>query len=258
MIPKIIHYCWFGQNDKPKLAKKCIKSWKKHCPNYQIVEWNEDNYDISSAPEFVREAYKEKKWAFVSDYVRLKVVFDNGGVYFDTDVELIKNIDFLLGYDAFFGFEDEEYVATGLGFGAQKGFPIVREMMDMYEELNYYSSDGSVNLVTCPVINTKVLLKYGLVQNNDEQILRENVLILPSSFMCPIDYRNGNMKKTENTISIHWYSASWYTSDQRIYRDFIVRKTKLQRILGDRKGEIATKIMYRLFFRKERQRLMKM
>ena len=117
-IPKVIHYCWFGGNPKPKLVQKCIHSWKKYCPDYEIIEWNESNFDISSCPLYVRQAYDVKKWAFVSDYARLKIIHTCGGIYLDTDVELIKSLDSLLEYNAFFGFEDGKYVATGLGFGA--------------------------------------------------------------------------------------------------------------------------------------------
>ena len=120
-IPKVIHYCWFGHNPKPEQALSCIASWKEKCPDYQIIEWNEDNYDISSAPLYVRQAYQEKKWAFVTDYVRLQVVFENGGIYLDTDVELKKSLNALLGYRAYFGFEDATYINTGLGFGAKQG-----------------------------------------------------------------------------------------------------------------------------------------
>lgn len=106
MIPKIIHYCWFGGGPKPKSVEKYIRSWKKYCSDYEIIEWNEDNFDISSSPLYVKQAYAAKKWAFVSDYARLKVVFECGGIYFDTDVQVIKNIDTLLQYDTFFGFEN--------------------------------------------------------------------------------------------------------------------------------------------------------
>lgn len=105
-IPKVIHYCWFGHDPKPKLAEKCIKSWKKKCPDYKIIEWNEENFDISACPLYVRQAYEAKKWAFVTDYVRLKVVYEHGGIYLDTDVELKKNLDFLLNHKAYFGFEE--------------------------------------------------------------------------------------------------------------------------------------------------------
>ena len=110
MIPKIIHYCWFGRNPKPKLAEKCIKSWKKYCPEYEIIEWNEDNYDLSSAPLYVRQAYEAKRWAFVTDYIRLQVIYENGGIYLDTDVELRKSLDPLLVHQAYFGFEDEKNI----------------------------------------------------------------------------------------------------------------------------------------------------
>ena len=123
MIPKIIHYCWFGYGPKPKLAEKCIRSWKKYCPDYQIIEWNENNFDISACPLYVRQAYEARKWAFVTDYVRLKVIYENGGIYMDTDVELKKNLDNLLPYNAYFGFENYWVIATGLGFGALRDFP---------------------------------------------------------------------------------------------------------------------------------------
>lgn len=118
MIPKKIHYCWFGRGEKPKLAKKCIQSWKKYCPDYEIIEWNEDNFDIDQYP-YLRWCYDNKKWAFLSDFARLLVVYQNGGIYFDTDVELIKTPDELLGCNAFFGFENDKNIATGLGFGAE-------------------------------------------------------------------------------------------------------------------------------------------
>ena len=122
MIPKLIHYCWFGHNPLPKDAKRCIRSWKKYCPDYVIKEWNEDNFDISQCPQYVRQAYEAKKWAFVSDYVRLKLVHDHGGVYMDTDVELLKPLDRLLSHKAYFGFEDDGLqINTGLGFGAERG-----------------------------------------------------------------------------------------------------------------------------------------
>ena len=120
MLPKKIHYCWFGGNELPDLAIKCIESWKKYCPDYEIIEWNETNFDLECC-DFVKEAYKAKKWAFVSDYARLKVVYDNGGIYLDTDVELVKSLDILLQEKCYFGEETTGYVATGLGFGAENG-----------------------------------------------------------------------------------------------------------------------------------------
>ena len=214
MIPKVIHYCWFGGNPKPKLAEKCIKSWKKYCPDYEIVEWNEDNFDISAAPLYVRQAYEAKKWAFVTDYVRLEVVYNHGGVYLDTDVELLKSLDSLLDNKAFFGYENGIHVATGLGFGAEQQMPILAEMMQDYNGIPFIKSDGTIDSTTCPQRNTNVLVKYGLKQDNTKQTVAD-CLILPSHYLCPINYLSGEKKITADTISIHHFSASWQTQVQK-------------------------------------------
>ena len=217
MIPKKIHYCWFGGNPLPTLTKNCIKSWKKFCPDYEIILWDESNFDISACPAYVKEAYESKKWAFVSDYVRLKVIYDNGGIYLDTDVELIKRIDHLLENGAFFGFEsDGGCVATGLGFGAEKGNQIVEEMMKDYDGVSFIKEDGSFDLTPCPVRNTNTLYRFGLKQDNSDQMLVGSVRILPSEYLSPILYSTGKMTLTENTVSIHHYQASWVKRSVRI------------------------------------------
>lgn len=215
MIPKVIHYCWFGGNEKPKIFEKCYKSWEKYCPDYEVIEWNESNVDLSSCPLYVRQAYENKKWAFVTDYIRLKVVYDNGGVYFDTDVELKKNPDFLLEYKAFFGVEPDGYVATGLGFGAEKENEILYEIMQDYEKIPFVKEDGSFDLTPCPYINTKVFLNHGFVLENSKQLIDDNVLILPSEVLCPINSLTRQMNITEKTVAIHWYTASWHTKEER-------------------------------------------
>lgn len=225
-IPKVIHYCWFGRNPKPKLAEKCIKSWKKHCPDYEIIEWNEDNFDISSCPLYVRQAYEVKKWAFVTDYVRLQVVYENGGIYMDTDVELKKKLDPLLEYNAYFGFEDEAHIATGLGFGAVKGTPILMEMMEDYQDISFIRPDGSFDIITCPMRNTETLLRHGLKQNDTKQVLDDRILILPAEYMCPISFWSGKKHITINTISIHWFSASWKSAAQRKQQKKYAREIK--------------------------------
>lgn len=212
MIPKIIHYCWFGGNPLPKLAKKCIKSWKKYCKDYEIIEWNENNFDIDSAPLYVRQAYEAKKWAFVTDYVRLKVVYENGGIYLDTDVELLKSLDDLLNNEAYFGFEDEKHVATGLGFGAVKGFSLLKEMMEDYEEIPFVKEDGTFDTMPCPKRNTVVLVKNGLIQDGSLQKIA-GATILPKYFLCPIDYETNKKEIKNETISIHWFSASWWSKE---------------------------------------------
>lgn len=215
MIPKIIHYCWFGKNDKPSLFYKCYRSWEKYCKDFKFIEWNEENFDINSAPRYVQQAYYAKKWSFVTDYVRLQVVYEHGGVYLDTDVELKKKLDNLLKYNAFFGFEDGTHIATGLGFGAVAGHSLLKALMDDYEESPFILSDGSLDLTPCPERNTRIFLQKGLIQNDSMQILKKDVLILPTIYFCPIDYKTGKYSRSLKTISVHWFSESWKTVEQK-------------------------------------------
>ena len=218
MIPKIIHYCWLGRGEKPKLVKKCINSWKKHCPDYQIIEWNEDNLDIASAPLFVRQALEQKKWAFATDYIRYQVVYENGGIYLDTDVEIIKNLDMFLKNSAFFGFEKSNHnmwIASGLGFGAEKRNAFLFELMNTYENSSFYKPDGSMDTTACPARELSVFTKHGLKPDGTEQLLDNGIHIFPSDFFCPCDFHTGIVKKTKNTVSIHWYAASWYSLEQQ-------------------------------------------
>ena len=213
MIPKTIHYCWFGGNPKPKLAKKCLDSWKKYCPDYEILEWNEGNYDISAAPLYVRQAYEAKKWAFVTDYVRLQVVWENGGIYLDTDVELLKGLDDLLENRAYFGFEEDSHINTGIGFGAEKGHPILKDVMEDYREIPFRLEDGSYDELSCPQRNTAVFLRHGLKQDGSLQMLGGGIQILPRDYFNPKDWKTGEIRRTVNTLSIHHFSASWYTPE---------------------------------------------
>ena len=227
MIPKKIHYCWFGRNPKPKLAIKCIKSWKKYCPDYELIEWNEDNFDLNLAPLYVRQAYEAKKWAFVTDYVRLKVVYDHGGIYLDTDVEVVRTLDELLVHSAFFGFEGGPYIATGLGFGAEKCTPIVGELMADYQELPFVMDNGQHDLTSCPVRNTAVFIRHGLRPDNTSQLLDGDICILSTEWLCPFNDWEGQINRTKNTVSIHWYSASWETE--------AYKKRKLESVKKHRK-----------------------
>lgn len=207
MIPKKIHYCWFGGNAKPKRVQKCINSWKQCCPDYEIIEWNESNFDIHCMP-YVEQAYEAKKYAFVSDVARLVAVYDNGGLYFDTDVEVIKNFDDLLDNKAFFGFDNNEYVASGLGFGSEKGVEFFKEHIDVYKNKSFINEDGSFNLIGCPHITTELLLEKGLIQNGQEQNV-DGIHIYPTDYFSPLDSITGKLIKTSNTYSLHWYDASW-------------------------------------------------
>lgn len=226
MIPKTIHYCWFGGEKKPKLAQRCISSWEKYCPEYQIIEWNEGNFDIDAYP-YARYCRDNKKWAFLSDFVRLLVVAYQGGIYFDTDVELLKNPDELLVYEAFYGFENNCCVATGLGFGAEANHSTVLAMLQQYLNLEA-NADGTYPIVVCPELNTQALIPFGLKLDGSRQNIA-GAEILPSDFLNPYDDPTGRLNKTKNTISIHWYSKSWM-SKVTILRSTLTKP--LHRIFG--------------------------
>lgn len=156
MIPKVIHYCWFGKNPKSDLINRCIESWRKYCPEYQIIEWNENNFDVT-CNAYVKAAYEDKKWAFVSDYARLYVVYHWGGVYLDTDVLLHRTIDELLVHPCWLASDDVRYIATGLGFGAEKGKWLIKAMMDAYEQYQYPSG---TNVIRDTVVVEKELMHW--------------------------------------------------------------------------------------------------
>ncbi len=222
MIPKKIHYCWFGRGELNKKAQKCIESWRKFCPDYEIIEWNEDNFDVNMN-EYTRYTYENKKNAFLSDYVRLIVVHQHGGIYFDVDVEVVKSFDELLNNEAFCGFETNEYVATGLGFGAVKGNKVIAQMIDEYDNLS------EIELITCPQLNTKAVLKFGLEQNGQLQEL-DCITVYPIEVFNPYDDPTGRLNKTKNTYSIHWYAKSWM-SNSTILRSKITKP--FHRIFGE-------------------------
>ncbi|MGM9586190.1 MAG: glycosyltransferase family 32 protein [Candidatus Limivicinus sp.] len=226
MIPKKIHYCWFGRGEKPKLAQKCIASWKKYCPDYEIIEWNEDNFDLDYNA-YTRYCYDNKKWAFLSDFVRLVVVAEYGGLYFDTDVELLKSPDELLQYGAFYGFENNSNIATGLGFGAQANHPTILAMRGKYEEVEP-DVDGNYPLIVCPALNTAALIPFGLRLDGSRQNIA-GAEILPVEYLNPYDDPTGSLTKTKNTISVHWYSKSWM-SKGKILRSKLTKP--LHRVFG--------------------------
>jgi hypothetical protein len=226
MIPKKIHYCWFGGNPLPPLAQKCIASWERHCPDYEIIRWDESNFDLDQTP-YTRWCYDNGKWAFLSDYARLAVVAEQGGLYFDTDVELVKSPDELLQFEAFYGFENDSIINTGQGFGAQAQHPTLLAMCQAYLALER-NEDGGFPVQACPALNTAALLPMGLILNGE----RQNVAgaeILPAEFLNPYDDATGKLHRTENTIGVHWYSKSWI-SKGAILRSHITRP--FHRIFG--------------------------
>lgn len=226
MIPKVIHYCWFGNNPLPFEVKKCINSWKKICPDYEIKRWDETNFDVYQN-DFIKSAYGSKAWAFVSDYARLKIVYDEGGIYLDTDVELKKSLDELRKSEGFFAIQQEgHYCNTGLGFGAKKENEIVKTMLDLYDDLIY--SEENKFSIACPYLNTKALEKYGYSYSDDVIVIHNN-LVLPPRFMDPIaPGKNKENLLCNDTVSIHHYSASWMD-------DKTVRRRKIIRIIGEKR-----------------------
>lgn len=218
MIPKKIHYCWFGGKPLNALGEKCLASWKKYFPDYEIVLWDESNTDLSAC-RYVKEAYEAKKWAFVSDYVRFRVLYEQGGIYFDTDVEVIRPFDDILEKGAFMGCEnpagnDRIAVAPGLGFAVEAGNPLIGELLEEYENSSFLKEDGTPDLYTVVDRVTALFQKYG-IRNSDKPQTVAGITVYPAEYFCPINMDNGKLTITENTRSIHRYAASWTSGRER-------------------------------------------
>lgn len=218
MIPKIIHYCWFGRGPLPELAQKCIASWKKYLPDYEIKEWNEDNFDVNIIP-YTAEAYQAKKYAFVSDYARFWILYQYGGIYFDTDVEVIRPIDDIVERGNFMGFEtdskpqlkedaSEASVNPGLGMGVALGLGIIKKMLDFYEGRHFEFIPGGIGQLTIVHIATEVLRKTGLKQQQGIQQV-DDMWIYPAEYFCPINLKTGRIHVRPNTRTIHHYAGTW-------------------------------------------------
>lgn len=216
MIPKKIHYCWFGGKEKPISVMKMINSWQKFCPDYEIKEWNETNFDVG-INRYCKEAYESGKWAFVSDIARLYALYTEGGIYMDTDVEIVKSLDIFLNEKAFAGFEGTEWVGTNI-IGAECNNIVIGQFLKLYDNLIFTNKDSSLNTTTNVERLTSLLEKsYNLKRNGKIQIL-DHINIYSTDYFCPYDYINGKLNCTSNTYSIHWYSQSW------IRRNYIKRK----------------------------------
>lgn len=219
MIPKKIHYCWFGGNKKPEIIEKCIASWKKYCPDYEIIEWNESNFDISQY-NYMQEAYEQKKWAFVSDVARLIVLYNEGGIYLDTDVELkvLNSFDNFLCRDGLFAFEHERSIATGLCCGCIKGLPLIKDMIDAYKNEHFDSNNMVVNtVINMPIIRSKT----GLVLDGSNQII-DNIEFISTGMF--------------SNFAVHYGTRTWdesqqnYTLKRKPYKN-----TAIKRFLKDPK-----------------------
>lgn len=211
--PKVIHYCWFGRNPLPESAVKCINSWKRYFPDYEIKEWNEDNFDVNII-SYTREAYETKKYAFVSDYSRFWILYNYGGLYFDTDVEVIRPMDDIIANGNFMGVEvptdgqRPPLVAAGLGLGACSGNLIYKKILDYYSKLHFLNDDGTPNPVTVVTHTTKILVENGLKNTNSIQKV-DDIWIYPVEYFNPLNDNTGVLNVTANTRSIHWYTKTW-------------------------------------------------
>ena len=236
MIPKIIHYCWFGGNPLPKDAQECLSSWKKYLPDYEIKVWNESNFDVNCCP-YVKGAYEQRKFAFVSDYARFWVLYKEGGLYFDTDVEVIRNMDHIIAAGNFMGIEkslatqnpasgEPLGVNAGLGMGCEPKSPFLKEMLELYESKPEFTfEEGTIVYHT-----TQTLKKYGFVNEHRFQDVA-GFKIYPAEYFCPMDSTTGLTDLTENTVSIHHYSCSWMNQKSFSFRIHLL-KNKLIKIFG--------------------------
>ena len=216
MIPKIIHYIWLGGKELPDIAKKCIESWKKYCPDYEIKRWDETNLDLNKY-KFVQDAIASKKYAFASDVLRTDILYTHGGIYFDIDVELLKPIDELLSNDCFMGFETSNLVAPGLVMASVKENEDLVNILKIYKNLKF-DINNLLNLTVCEIF-TSYYEQLGLKRENKTQQI-DNTIFYSSEYFCPIDVITNKKHITKNTYSIHWYNASWYTPKQKFLYNF--------------------------------------
>lgn len=251
-IPKIIHYCWFGKNEKPDLANRCIESWKKYCGDYELREWNEDNFDINSNL-YVKQAFDNKKFAFVTDYVRLYALYTQGGIYMDTDVEVLKPLDKFLTCHAFSSFENNNMIPTGI-IGAEKGNVWIKDLLDEYTDLTFIDKNGNFDLTTNVSRITKLTHdKYGLQLTSSYQKLKNGVVSLyPFDYFCPKDWETGKINLTSNSYTIHHFSGSWHTPKEKKKAENNRKRlqkyiTKYGNELGKQKLNRANSIRFYLF-----------
>lgn len=230
MIPHKIHYCWFGKNEKNKNVLNCIDSWRKNFPDYEIIEWNEDNFDIFCCP-YVQEAYQQQKWAFVSDYVRFWCLFYVGGIYFDTDVEVLRDMSDILVRGPYMGLQkdlsksdDVLNINPGLGMAAYKGMPILKDILNLYERQSFCRKGGKENLKTVVQYTTELFQAKGYNGDTKNINFFEGIYIYPTDYFCPMDTWSGKIDITSNTYTIHHFDASWYNGIDRlimlIFRSF--------------------------------------
>ncbi len=221
MIPKKIHYCWFGRGQMPKMALKCLASWQKYLLDYELKMWNEDNFDLDMYP-YVREAYDNRKFAFVTDVVRLYALFHEGGIYMDTDVEVLKSLDRFLIHTAFSGFENDINIPTGI-MAAEKGSKWAKDNLDYYEGRHFVKEDGRLDLTTNVEIITNYMLPLGLKQDNTYQDFPGLITFYPKDYFCPKSPVDEKLYLTKNSHTIHHFSGTWIPKYRRIGRSLVLK-----------------------------------
>ena len=213
-IPKVIHYCWFGKKEKPDIVKKCISSWESILTDYELKEWNEDNFDIADVP-YVHEAYNSGKFAFVSDYVRIRALYHFGGIYLDTDVEVLKPLDDFLHHESFWGFEQGNYIATST-IGAKPNNELIKRFIDLYRVRSFIKEDGTSDVLTNVAMVTQMFKELGVQMDGTFQEIKDLGVCYPQAYFSPYDYINCINKKNEQTYTIHYYYKSWLPYQTRI------------------------------------------
>lgn len=232
MEKKYIHYCWFGDKPFPKLGKKCLESWQKYLPDYEIIKWSEENVNLEECP-FIKGAYESKKWAFVADYVRTKALKEMGGIYFDTDMEVIKNIDHLFDCNTFLGVEDTGYVAVGVWYEKEKNALLPSKLLEVYQSMETFDV-GQMTELSIPKLISNELNPYGLEFGSSEvQRLENDIVIYPRDYFYPYSYNRDDNIFSDNTCMIHYYDASWIPFKDRIENEMVRRfgKTRTYKIL---------------------------
>lgn len=233
-IPKIIHYVWVGTRPLDKLSIKCMKTWKKILPEYEIIQWDDKRCKtIIENNSYARQAYEEKKYAFVSDYIRLYALHTYGGIYMDTDVEIIKNLDCFLNYSAFTSFESDKYIPTAL-LASEKNGEWIGHLLKYYDNKNFRSNDGSLDFTTNVEIITNMSKEFGFIPNGQEQVLKGDVHIFSKEYFCPLDTKNSKFDNiTENTYAIHLFNGSWTPWYRRYFSKFKKRfGLDIEKIIG--------------------------
>ena len=230
MIPKLIHFCWFGEKQLPESTTKYIQTWKEFLPDYRIIKWSEENFNIESAPEYVQEAYKAKKYAFVSDYVRIQKLLQYGGIYFDTDVEVVRPFEeFLNGHSMVMGFEGEKTLSTAF-IACCEGHPFLEELEKTYHTRRFLQKDGNMDLTVINVGFSKQAEKWGIdLSRNEYQEAEHNIAVFPDKFFSAFDIKNWHEDLSPDTCAIHHMDASWIDKKWSVH--FAAIKG-LQKLLG--------------------------